>query len=451
LTASLLLQGAGGVAFLLSRYPALTAFGAVGLAPLAYIGFWAPAVISLAGFIGAWRLYRAEEEDAAALLIGVDFALLSDIVLGWAVLWWGFVWLDEIYLFLPAPIWSHAVLLVAAGTGLAWLPVARLWQWRSLALLSTLLLPVTILSLLTAFDAGYNPAAHLGYLAWPAVLAVNLCLLRWIGDLLPRHWPGWLHILGCWLGLAVLTLEIRYGLSQFSDRAHVWRWLGWAAVPTLYLLAASRPRFPEIWPVTAFAHEYRTLAAVPVALVLLPWLWLSALLSDGDARPLPWLPLLNPLELGQALALYALLSWYRARFQTLLWAARLPRDIGYWVLGASALLVLSGTVLRTAHHWAGIPFTPDTLIGSLLVQASLSMLWAMTALGLMIFGHVRALRLVWITGAVLAAIVVAKLYLIELNNSGGLPRIIFFIGIGGLLLITGYFAPLPPRRPAPAP
>jgi len=49
--------------------------------------------------------------------------------------------------------------------------------------------------------------------------------------------------------------------------------------------------------------------------------------------------------------------------------------------------------------------------------------------------------------AVLIAAVVLKLFLVELTNTGGLPRIVSFIGVGVLLLLTGYFAPLPPKRP----
>jgi len=42
--------------------------------------------------------------------------------------------------------------------------------------------------------------------------------------------------------------------------------------------------------------------------------------------------------------------------------------------------------------------------------------------------------------------VVAKLVFIELSNRGGLARIVSFIGVGVLLLVVGYFAPLPPKR-----
>ena len=42
-------------------------------------------------------------------------------------------------------------------------------------------------------------------------------------------------------------------------------------------------------------------------------------------------------------------------------------------------------------------------------------------------------------------IVVVKLFLIELSNSGGIARIVSFIIVGLLLLLVGWFAPVPPK------
>lgn len=446
----LVLQLIGGIAFLIGAYPALHALPSEGLTPLAHTGFWTPAAIALAAFLGSWRLFLAGRQSAKPLLPRIEYGLLANFLLAWAVLWWSFAWLGEIFRFLPTDSRPHAVLLVTAATGLAFLPAARRWQWRSLALVATLLLPVGILSFAAAIGLDYHPAAQFGYLAWPALLAVHLALLRWTGDLLPARWPAALHVVGCWLALAVLAQELNCDFILLSDRINAWRWLGWASVPALYLFVAAQKRFPAIWPVTAFEREYRAVVALPVALVLVAWLWLGALSSDGDASPLPYVPLVNPLELGELLSLAALLLWQRDRFRLLGWAGRLQPATGYWVLGPSALVLLTGTVLHTAHHWADVPYTLDGLLGSMLVQASLSILWAVTALGLMIFGHLKGFRIVWLTGAALAGVVVIKLFLVELTNTGGLPRIISFIGVGVVLLITGYFAPLPPRRPQAA-
>jgi len=51
----------------------------------------------------------------------------------------------------------------------------------------------------------------------------------------------------------------------------------------------------------------------------------------------------------------------------------------------------------------------------------------------------------WLAGAGFMGLVVVKLYLVDLGNSGTVERIVSFIGVGMLLLVVGYFAPVPPR------
>jgi uncharacterized membrane protein len=40
---------------------------------------------------------------------------------------------------------------------------------------------------------------------------------------------------------------------------------------------------------------------------------------------------------------------------------------------------------------------------------------------------------------------VVKLFLVDLGQAGGVERIVSFIGVGLLLLLIGYLAPVPPR------
>ena len=107
---------------------------------------------------------------------------------------------------------------------------------------------------------------------------------------------------------------------------------------------------------------------------------------------------------------------------------------------------MTAAVLRTAHHWLAIPYTLKAQMASMTVQASLSLLWGGVALALMVLGHARRERSLWIVGTTLVGVVVSKLFLVELLNTAGPARIVSFIGVGLLLLIIGYFAPLPPRR-----
>jgi uncharacterized membrane protein len=63
----------------------------------------------------------------------------------------------------------------------------------------------------------------------------------------------------------------------------------------------------------------------------------------------------------------------------------------------------------------------------------------------MIGGARRQYRAAWLAGAGFMALVVVKLFLVDLGNTGTVERIVSFIGIGALLLVVGYFAPAPPR------
>jgi uncharacterized membrane protein len=86
------------------------------------------------------------------------------------------------------------------------------------------------------------------------------------------------------------------------------------------------------------------------------------------------------------------------------------------------------------------------MLSSRLVQASFSILWTLLALGMMVAATRRAMRAVWLVGAGLMAVVVAKLFLVDLSGAGTVERIVSFIVVGLLMLIIGYLSPVPPKE-----
>jgi uncharacterized membrane protein len=102
-------------------------------------------------------------------------------------------------------------------------------------------------------------------------------------------------------------------------------------------------------------------------------------------------------------------------------------------------------LLRTIHHWAGVAFQPQALIRSDLVQTALSIFWTLLALTSMVVATRRGVRVAWLAGAGLMAVVVAKLFLVDLSSVGTVQRIVSFIGVGVLMLVVGYVSPVPPR------
>jgi uncharacterized membrane protein len=68
----------------------------------------------------------------------------------------------------------------------------------------------------------------------------------------------------------------------------------------------------------------------------------------------------------------------------------------------------------------------------------------------MVVATKRQLRMLWLIGAGLLAAVIVKLFAIDLAALSGLTRVVAFLGVGALLLVIGYVAPLPPTAKAGA-
>ncbi len=440
----LALEAVAGVAFLSDSAIHDLSFSTTGLSPLAHAGFWTPVVLALAALVGSLRLYRASVRDCGATLGTLDLEKLSWLMLLWGVAWWGFATVTEILRFAPSAL-HHALILMATAASVvlaAWF--APRLRWPGLAVASLVQLPIAIASIAVYWHLLYQPFADLGWAGWAAVVLAHFWSLYRLESILPRSLLAWSHVIGVWLILAVLALQLRYAFYALAEQYNAWRWLGWALVPSIYLAAAATQR-PLPWPVSTWPREYRAIAALPVAVLLLGWFWLVNLISDASAEPLPYVPVLNPLELGMLLVLAAVVRWVPTGFGHNESSMPITRRWLEVAVGASLFALATMAVLRSAYHWGGVAFDSQSLLTSMRVQAGLSIVWTLIALGLMIAGHLRTRRDVWVVGATLIAIVVVKLFFVELGNSGGLERIVSFIGVGVLLLIIGYFAPLPPR------
>ncbi|MFO2463107.1 DUF2339 domain-containing protein [Pseudomonas sp. 15FMM2] len=417
-------------------------WGGEALPAFAHTGFWAPMIVGVTAMVGAWRLQHGVPSPVFA---GLKLQRIADLLLVWGGVWWALALNIEVLRYMPPELQAACLLVVAAATAALWTVLAWRLHWTSLGMLCLLLMPAAAIVLLVSLHSYYHPAAHFGWQAWVAVFVVHFISLRCLSARVPQEALGVVHVLGCWMLVGVLALELRYGLLLLSVQYNAWRWLGWAVLPSLYLVLAALPRsWP--WPVSAYPREYRVLAALPLAVLMLVWFWLANIFSDGTAAPLPYVPLLSPLDLGLLLALLGVYLWSRS-----VAPQKGPRaeQVALGVAGVSLFAFFTALVMRTAHHWGGVPFQLGELLESMLVQAGLSIVWTLIALSLMIGGHLRHRREVWLIGAVLIVVVVAKLFFVELSNRGGLAQIVSFIGVGGLLLVVGYFAPLPPKRGEP--
>ena len=376
-------------------------------------------------------------------------AVAEPALIAWATLW-ALVGLGvQIDAFVARPYIGSAWL--AGISGVAWVYIAlsvRL-RWTRVAaptLAHAPLLAIAVLSTAVELD---SRLAGGGWWAWPVALATHAAVLARAVPLWPRAIQHAVHLLGALVVAGLGALEGRAVTQAWGDAASAWPWLGWLLVPALLLLALTRPASARRWPVRALPEAYQGSAAGVLTLGLLLWTLLANVASTGVALPLPYLPLLNPLDLGVGCALFASAQWLRSAAAPV--AVREQRALQAGALGATSFVWLNAMLIRAFHHYGGVPFDVDAWSHSLAVQTGITLLWAVTALLLMWWAARRVERPPWMAGAALLAAVVLKLVLVDLSGSGTLTRIVSFIGVGVLMLVIGYVAPLPAKEATHAP
>jgi len=180
------------------------------------------------------------------------------------------------------------------------------------------------------------------------------------------------------------------------------------------------------------------------AFLLLPLLlWELRAFSYAPDFLQSYFPLVNLLDIAQIVILGISGYWlyaFRKNFDKTI------KDIFSMVLGVLALILLSVIFARAVHMYQEVPYMLSTLWSNLYFQTGLSLLWSAVAIVLMLLSKRYSHRVLWLAGFGLLGLVVLKLFFVELANSGTIERIISFMVVGTLLLLIGYFVPMPPSR-----
>lgn len=271
----------------------------------------------------------------------------------------------------------------------------------------------------------------------PAILK-SLHLLRTGGPWLAL-WPTGAIVIDTWLsGVVDDPNVIRDGWAidaSWSNYLPAWAMM-------LVVLVLLRRSLAGQWPTTPFGNWYRAFI-VPGATILLAILVATwNVKHDGAMAPLPYLPLLNPLDLTTGFVLMLCIGAIRQLADlAILQDGRLRQLRVVTILAAYAWFNL--ILLRSAVHYLDIAYQVTDLAASQFVQSMLSLVWSASALVLMWIAARRTMPRTWWSGALVLGIVVLKLFLIDLASGGSIARVISFVGVGLLLLLVGYLAPFP--------
>jgi uncharacterized membrane protein len=294
--------------------------------------------------------------------------------------------------------------------------------------------------LLILIDRQLTPMTGLGLLAWPLALGGLYGLLHVSRSTSHAHLDR-LHALAFWSLLGVATYAIQFEWQARFGNSSMWALASLSGIPALGVWLASLAALDHRWPVAKHTASYRGPWLWPLVLWIMAWTIASNAAMPGDYAPMTYLPVLNVQDLTSLFSLVIVSRWWLANAdqQPAQW-----QRIGGSVLGAIAFFWLNTALLRALHVYLPIRWDFDLMLGSFTVQASITLLWVCTALGLMVTAARLSRRWIWMVGAALMGVVVVKLFLVDTAASGTLARIAAFFGVAIGLFVAGYFVPRPP-------
>lgn len=242
--------------------------------------------------------------------------------------------------------------------------------------------------------------------------------------------------------LVLATLAWLYGatlreLAADQGLDDGWRYVAGFLPLIALLLATWRTPALGAFPLAAEFPRYRARWFAPALFVLIVS-WLAALGERGGSAPLPFVPLINPVELFQFAAL--LVAFGLARRGAGADGLRNALPFG-------AFLFLSFAGLRAVHHYTDAPWSP-MILGDGNAQTVLTVLWSICGVAMWIYGSRQRRWNVWVAGAILMGVVLVKLVLVDRQHVGNLAGIVSFMAVGALLVLVGRIAPTPPRARA---
>ena len=387
--------------------------------------------LALAALAGAYLRFNRRERSHP------DAVAFSAWVLVWSLIVWLLSGLGYIDMHVAPDARLGCVLGFVAitcalgellGAGLGWQAMRRV-QW--------LLLPAMAVTAVLQIERHLHPAFGHAGLAWLAAYGVFYAVLYRQRKQAVDVGADLQHVVAIWLAAGLCAWEFAWQLDRLVPGSS-WPFAAWGIVPALALLVISSLG-NRVWPWRENFNWFRNVSLAPIALYCALWSLLSAW-DSGRSGAFPYVPLFNPIDLAQIGALWGLHAWLRAGDES----ARDSEKNYQVLLGALGFVWVNAIVLRSIHYWGGVPYVAHDLFNSIVVQAAFSLLWTLTAMVVMVTATRKLRRKPWFAGAALLAVVVGKLFLLDLANSGTVARIVSFLGVGVLLMIIGYIAPVPP-------
>lgn len=416
-----------------------------GRTPLLSGDFLGLMLLALTSFTIAYLLHYFNESLRAGEKI------ISSIAIGFGLIWWFVAGFNEMNTHVMGEHHFAAMMLFTALSAILVMLISKTLAWESLGASVFYLLPFILIFTAVFFvvnEYGFHPAQGFGLISIALLLATqyrflfNTELARNTSSVATNsHLLSAWHILTAWWLFGLIFWEVSWQQENLNlhGTSGAMIWFAAIVIPVIALIGAGQKKH---WPFITFERDYKNW--VPAPLLLLATLWFFVVCYKTVSNTAHYLPVLNPLDLAQFAII--LVFAYAAKREFMSALSFMTNSVRAGCLGIMLFTWVNIVTLRAMSHYQQIEYDFDYLWDAPQIQMALSILWSVCALLVMNLSRRLQLRELWIIGAGLLALVVAKLALKDLSGADTLAGIISFVVVGGLILLIGFLSPIPPKR-----
>lgn len=400
-------------------------------------------LMSISGLFSSYQYHQREEK------ISESAKIIAFILLAWGILWWMVAGVSEIERYARNASELNFIILYLALSLLLLSFVARKLNWHQAELSGHILLPVLAMVCFVSFidRPSRNIFANYGYISWPIAFIVQYILMYRLQQSNKTQYLTHTHTATLWLFTFVMSWVVFRSSLNHLESINQFAYLAWGIVPIVMMILLWSLRFALQWPINQYENSYLGNGYLVIAVCVNIWIVMTCF-QNADPSPLPYIPVLNPHELVQLVGIAVSLKWLR-EWQLGNISGEILGDFKMWFIGIAlvAFAWLNAVVTRSVHYFADVPYRYYDMFHSDILQTSLTLVWTLLAFILMGLATKRGIRALWFVGVALLAIVVAKLFMVDMGDSGTVTRIVSFMSVGVLMLVINYFAPIPPKEP----
>ena len=390
-------------------------------------------IVSLAAIASSFML--SGDKDSSHNKVRLDIIFLVS-----GIFWWYVGGAGQVVSFSHGGSALSGLVVFVALSSAMWATLCIRLRWSLFSFFPWLFVVPMYGFLMAGLDL-HHLLSHYGYIAWP--LAFSICFgTYFIADQKAYTLKGStaLHATSFILLVLTVAVEASIGIERFGVQE------AWVASATMipFIGAIAFITHYSSWPVDLHALAYQKVVAYVLFVFMALWSFGVNLVQYLSPGPLPYIPLLNPVDISQALIVIVVVRWVLLKSPSLMLSEQRP--ILVLSFAGFCFLWFNSMMLKTLHSFGVVAYDSASLFESSIVQMSVSISWSVIGLAAMVLASRIGQRKIWLIGAGLAGIVVLKLFVLDLSERETVERIISFLVVGMLLLVVGYFSPMPPKK-----